>query len=205
MIMETHWIDIILKGGYTMVALFICSTISLTIIIERIIMLRASRVIPRSLIKSLEKQINAQETLPILKSNNSVTSRLLLSCLDHTYLTKEQNKEAIERLGRQEVNNLESGLSILEIIAMISPLLGLLGTVLGLLDVFNVISIEGVSEVRIFSGGISKALITTIAGLAIAIPTLIAHGLFRRKILNFTLIMESCVMTLMSKIYQEKT
>ena len=89
--------------------------------------------------------------------------------------------ETMNSMGRRQLSYLERGLIVLEIIAGVSPLLGLLGTVLGIVTVFGAISMSGVGNPQVLSAGISKALITTVAGLTIAIPALACHGLLSRR------------------------
>jgi len=91
-------------------------------------------------------------------------------------------KESIEDVGRHVVLDLERFMNTLGTIAVISPLLGLLGTVFGMIKVFNAITIHGVGNAGVLSGGISEALITTAAGLSVAIPTLIFSRYFHGKI-----------------------
>lgn len=99
-------------------------------------------------------------------------------------------KESIEETGRQVVHELERYLNSLGTIAAVTPLLGLLGTVIGMIEVFTVIMSHGVGNPGILAGGISKALITTAAGLSVAIPTLIFSRYFRGKVDMLVLKME---------------
>ena len=105
-------------------------------------------------------------------------------------LSAGQVKELIEDQGRQEVRHLERGLTVLETIAVASPLLGLLGTVLGMIQVFNVIQEQGIGQASALSGGISEALVTTVTGLFIGIPVLIFYNIFTKRAENFVLDIE---------------
>jgi biopolymer transport protein ExbB len=109
-------------------------------------------------------------------------------------------KELILDQGRQEIRTLERGLVALETVAAISPLLGLFGTVLGILKVFNVITRMGVGQATALSGGISEALITTIVGLAIAIPAVVAYNYLSSRAENLVLDIEKHTTELMRKI-----
>ena len=100
-------------------------------------------------------------------------------------------KEAIEDTGRHVVHDLERYLNTLGTVAAITPLLGLLGTVLGIMRVFAVITSQGTGNAQALAGGIAEALITTAAGLAIAIPTLIIYRYFRGKIDELVVRMEA--------------
>ncbi|MDQ6973684.1 MAG: MotA/TolQ/ExbB proton channel family protein, partial [Mariprofundaceae bacterium] len=99
-------------------------------------------------------------------------------------------KEILEEVGRQEVAHLDRYIGILGVIAAISPLLGLLGTVMGMIEVFQVISIEGVGKADVLAGGISKALNTTAAGLSVAIPALVAYRIFESRVGSFVIEIE---------------
>jgi len=99
-------------------------------------------------------------------------------------------KEILEEVGRQEVAHLERFVGVLALIAAISPLLGLLGTVIGMIEVFQVISVEGVGKADVLAAGISKALNTTAAGMAIAIPTLVAYRYFEAKVNQYVIDIE---------------
>jgi biopolymer transport protein ExbB len=116
-------------------------------------------------------------------------------------LSREEKVLDIQATGRQEARSLERMLIVLEVITAITPLLGLLGTVLGMSQVFDVISEVGLGQTKAFSGGIAQALRTTIVGLGVAIPSLIAYSSFDRKVDNLILEMEKYSMLLLNKLY----
>jgi biopolymer transport protein ExbB len=124
--------------------------------------------------------------------------------LDNSDLERYEIKEVIEDQGRQEVRQLERGLTILETIAVISPLMGLLGTVLGMIKVFGVIKEQGIGQAAALSGGISEALITTVTGLFIGIFTLIFYNYFTKKAESFVLDIEKYCNFLIHKIHSFK-
>ncbi|MBI1882989.1 MAG: MotA/TolQ/ExbB proton channel family protein [Chlamydiae bacterium] len=210
---QNHFIEILLSGGWTMIPLLGCSILSLAVILERAFSLRKNNVVPSFLITLVENSKTPEEIERILKaggrrpsrdlSKNNPTGRLTDLGLSQKNLSKEENEKAVELAGRIEARHLESGFLVLEMIAVVAPLLGLLGTVLGMFDVFAVISTKGIGLAKEFSGGISKALVTTIAGLVIAIPTLIAHTFFTKKVENMVLDMETCIGITLAKIYHE--
>lgn len=103
--------------------------------------------------------------------------------------------------GRQAAAVLARGLIVLEVVAAIAPLLGLLGTVLGMVDVFNEITAEGLGQPGQLSSGIKEALYTTVAGLCIGIPALAAHTYFRHKAETLSLEMERFSVRLLSNLY----
>lgn len=202
--MGKNLMDILVTGGWTMIPLFICSILSLAIILERSFSLRGRKIVPPKVVDLIEKAQAPDDISRGLQSMKpSPVQKLITLALSQRNLPKEENSESIELTGRLETHHLESGLLLLEIIAVVAPLLGLLGTVLGMYDLFIVISQKGTGLAKEFSGGISKALITTIVGLIIAIPTLIAHSFFSRKIEELVLNMETCVKLVFSKLYPE--
>jgi biopolymer transport protein ExbB len=128
-------------------------------------------------------------------------SNIIRRTISNTHLSREEKVLDIQATGRQEARALERMLVVLEIITAITPLLGLLGTVLGMSQVFDVISEVGLGQTKAFSGGIAQALRTTIIGLGVAIPSLIAYSSFDRKVDNLILEMEKHSMSLLNKIY----
>jgi len=128
-------------------------------------------------------------------------SNIIKRTISNTHLSREEKVLDIQATGRQEARALERMLVVLEIITAITPLLGLLGTVLGMSQVFDVISEVGLGQTKAFSGGIAQALRTTIIGLGVAIPSLIAYTSFDRKVDNLILEMEKYSMSLLNKIY----
>ncbi len=202
--MGKNLIDIFLTGGWTMIPLFLCSILSLAIILERFFSLQERKIIPNRVVELIEKNQKPEDiSKELLSKNPSPVEKLIALSLSQKNLSKEQNSESLELAGRLESHRFENGLLLLEIIAVVAPLLGLLGTVLGMYDLFIVISQKGAGLAKEFSGGISKALITTIVGLIIAIPTLIAHSFFSRKIEALVLNMETCLGLVLSKLYPE--
>jgi biopolymer transport protein ExbB len=128
-------------------------------------------------------------------------SNIIRRTISNTHLSREEKVLDIQATGRQEARSLENMLVVLEIITAITPLLGLLGTVLGMSQVFDVISEVGLGQTKAFSGGIAQALRTTIIGLGVAIPSLIAYSSFDRKVDNLILEMEKYSMSLLNKLY----
>ena len=116
---------------------------------------------------------------------------------------RDQVKEAIEHAGKQEATKIQRYHAVLATIAVISPLLGLLGTVTGMINVFEVVSVYGVGHPAEMAKGISQALITTAAGLLVAIPTLVAHNYFQKKAYNYIMDMENTSMELLDILMEE--
>jgi len=186
-------LDFISQGGAVMYILIATSLLSLTIVFERLWSLRSSAVIPVKKIKNIEEAVrngDAEQALALCKNNNTAMSRILWVALKNRGVKRGVMKEILEEVGRQEVAHLERFVGILALVAAIAPLLGLLGTVIGMIEVFRVISVEGVGKADVLAAGISKALNTTAAGMSIAIPTLVAYRFFEAKINRYVVDIE---------------
>ncbi len=186
-------IEFLLRGGVLMAPILFCSVLALGIVIERMFNLRVKRVIRTAELEEVESMIRAKrisEANMILRRSTSAISRILLAAILNHDKERTEIKELIEDAGRQEIPTLERYLGILGSIAGITPLLGLLGTVAGMIRVFDVISKAGVGQPNALAGGISEALITTAAGLTVAIPALVFHGYFVSKVDGLVLEME---------------
>lgn len=176
-----------------MVPIGLCSVMAVAIVVERLIMLRQPRVVSPDVLRQVEHFLRDGETpeaLDLCRRRSTAVTRILHAGIANHRKPKGEIKEIIEDAGRHEVPSLERYLGVLGTIASISPLLGLLGTVTGMIKVFNVIAVQGVGHPGALAGGISEALITTAAGLAVAIPSLVFHNYFVSKADNFIIEME---------------
>lgn len=194
-------LELIKAGGTLMLPILACSVIALTIIVERFIALRRGRVMPDRLVKALrivQHSTAITEDGLIRLSAKSPLGRIIRAGLMNRYLGREIIKESLEDTGRQVVHELERYLNTLGTIASITPLLGLLGTVIGMIEVFNVISAQGTGNTELLADGISKALITTAGGLTVAIPSLLFYRYFRGRVEELVLHMEEEAMHLMA-------
>ncbi len=192
------------KGGIMMIPLFITSVIGLAVIIERLFYLRDKKIINPELVSIIYQVESIQEikrALSSFSSQNAPFINLIRTTINNAHLPKEEMKEMIGDTGRQETRQLERGLVIVETVASISPLLGLLGTVIGMIKVFQVISVEGLGQTQSLSAGISEALLTTVIGLSIAIPALIAYNYFNQKVHDLILQIEKHSAFLFQKIH----
>jgi len=181
------------KGGYVMLPIGLCSIVALAVVIERFISLRHDRFLPRELAEEILNGLHrgqVAEVMTLCYGNDDAVARVVKAGLDQMEEDREEIRDVMQAVGKREASNLEQHLGILATIASISPLLGLLGTVAGMIRVFNVITVEGVGNAQALSGGISEALITTLAGLTVAIPTLVAHNYFARRVDAMTLELE---------------
>lgn len=176
-----------------MVFLVLTSIVALAFIIERGLALRWANVIPPEIEKTLANCISSAKTDSLqqaCQANPSALSRLLLAALDHLTWDKEENTDALQTQARHEVLQLERGVVVLEIVVGIAPLLGLVGTIHGLIALFGDLGREGLSNNLVVARGIGIALNTTLMGLLIAIPSLIAWSYFNKKIEQLTVEME---------------
>lgn len=195
--------ETITQGGFVMIPLAACSILALWVFVDRAWHLRRDKVV-RSEIVNVIDTIEGPGDVPLARSicerNPGAFSTIVLTALDHRDATRDQMREAVEDQGRQEVARLERGLGILETIAGIAPLLGLLGTVLGMIDVFEVVSRQGAGQAQSLSGGIAEALITTATGLSIGIPSLVGYNWLVGRAERLVLDMEAHTNRLMKKI-----
>ena len=195
------------QGGLVMIPLGICSFLALAIIIEKFIILRKRKLInPEiiSVIKNLTQPEDISLALNVTNSYKASLSRLVKIILENAHQPLEDIKEDVADQSRQEIHSLERGLALLETVAAIAPILGLLGTVLGMIKVFSMISLQGVGDAASLSGGISEALISTAFGLSIGIPTLVFYNYFLHKSQDIILDLENICNDLLRKIRKFK-
>ncbi len=190
-----------------MLPILVCSILALAIILERSWALRQSQVMPDGLLAQVRAWLQQDaldgDRLDALR-NSSQLGRVLAAGLSLHQQTLEERKTAVEDAGRRGAVELERFLAALGTIAMISPLLGLLGTVWGLIVVFDQIMTTGLGQPSDLAGGIAQALITTAAGLAVAIPAVIFHRFFQRKVAVLVSQMESVAHQLMDVLQQRE-
>lgn len=166
-----------------MYPIILCSIIALSIFIERLLVLRKNAVIPSDLVTDVEERLKKRDimgALDICEKNDSSISKIFLSGLKNSGKGMWLVKEAIEERGGRESVILEKYVGILSTIANLSTLLGLLGTVSGMIKTFKVVS-QGGGNPSLLAGGIAEALITTAAGLCVAIPVLVGYRILKDK------------------------
>jgi len=177
--------EIIQAGGPVMWPIIACSIGAAAIILERLWTLQEKRVIPRELTDKVWKLVETRTLTDrhiTALENNSPLGRVLAAGLQNRDRGRDIMKEVVEDTGRHVVHELERFLNTLGTIAAITPLLGLLGTVTGMISAFEAITTQGVGDARVLSGGIGEALITTAAGLIVAIPALIGYRYLRGQV-----------------------
>lgn len=197
-------IEILQAGGWLMLPILLCSVIAVAIIIERLWTLQRRRVLPRDLAMRVwewarDRQLD-QKHLTVLAANSPM-GRILAAGLANRHQSREVLKEIVQDTGRHVVHELERYLNSLGTIAAITPLLGLLGTVIGMVKVFTAITTAGVGNPGVLAGGISEALITTAAGLSVAIPSLIAYRYLRGRVDALVVEMEKEAMKLIDALH----
>lgn len=176
--------EMLQKGGFMLYPLLVTSVIGLAVFIERALYLRRRRIIRNDILNTVDQIRQPEDTEKALfafKGQEGPFLNIIRAGLERSQLPREEIRESIEDQGRQETRNLERGLVILETIAGTAPLMGLMGTVLGMIKVFKVISEQGLGQTQALSSGISEALVTTVIGLAVAIPALVAYNYFTHK------------------------
>lgn len=191
------------KGGIIMYPLLLASIIALAIVIEKSLSMRRKRiVIPEitSILDNIKSKEDIGLAVSMCEKHKGPFANIIRAGLENRDLPRDEIKEILMDNGKQEVHKIGKGLPLLETIGGIAPLLGLLGTVIGILKVFNVIQMMGVGQAPAMAGGISEALITTIAGLSIGIPAVVAYNYFMSKSDNLILEMEKYSSKLLSKI-----
>lgn len=197
-------LEIIKAGGWLMAPILLCSLLSLAIFCERLWALRRERIVPKGLVGQVwqwhQKDSLDNRNLETLR-NHSPLGRVLVAGLRNRHLDRAAVREGIEDAGRHVVHELERYLNTLGTIAAISPLLGLLGTVIGMIRVFIAITAAGVGDPGVLASGISEALITTAAGLSVAIPSLIFYRYLKGKVETLVVGMEEQAITLMDAMY----
>lgn len=185
--------EYLVKGGVLMIPILACSIIALAVFFERAWNLREAKNIPVNLIRRLEEQVRRgqiEEAMAFCRRNRSPMGRVIMAALKNAGLGREAVKEAVQEVGRREAAYLERYVGVLGTVANVAPLLGLLGTVSGMIKAFTVISVQGVGNPGSLAGGISEALITTAAGLTVAIPAFVAYRYFLGKVDGLVLELE---------------
>jgi len=177
--------EIVRAGGWMMGPIILFSIIAVAIILERLWTLQDRRVLPPDLTKRVWQLIEANQVsdqvIEALRQNSPL-GKVLAAGLANRHRSREALMERLEDTGRHVVHELERFINTLGTIAGVSPLLGLLGTVGGIIKAFNAITAGGMGDPRMLSGGIAQALVTTAAGLIVAIPALIGYRYLRGRV-----------------------
>ncbi len=186
-------LELLQSGGWLMVPITLCSVVAVAICIERAWSLQAGRVAPAGLLDQVVAEAGKgggeiARLKPLCEA--SCLGRIMLAGLVNAQQGRETMKEAMAGAAAGVVHDLERYLTALGTVASISPLLGLLGTVVGMIRVFRTLVEDGAGNAGVLAGGISEALVTTAAGLCVAIPALIFHRYLLRKVDDLVVTME---------------
>lgn len=190
-----------------MLPIIACSVLAMAIVVERFWALREARVTPPRLVRQIwqwEQQGELDNERIRALRRGSPLGRVLAAGVLNRRSSRQIMKESIEDTGRHVTLELERFINTLGTIAAISPLLGLLGTVLGMIEVFNVITATGVGDPGQLAGGISQALVTTAAGITVAVPSLIFYRYFRGRVEALVIEMEQESLKLVEIMHGER-
>lgn len=199
-------LELLIAGGWVMWPILACSAIAIAIVLERFWSLRRQTVLPENLGDEVRAWATSSRLDPAHIQQlrmNSPLGELLASALDVRHRPREQIKERVEDVGRHVMHQMERFLNTLGTIAAVSPLLGLLGTVFGMIRMFLGILTHGVGDANQLAGGIGEALITTAAGLCVAIPALMFYRYFRGRIAAYVVEMEKQAIALLDAMDTE--
>jgi len=178
--------DFLSAGGFFMSLLALTSVLAVMAITYKFLTLRRPRILPPLLEREIERidEHFANGTVdslnPELSAGRSTLARLCAVAMRDGARSQSEVQDAVQSSAREEIVKLNSGLSILDVVITIAPMLGLLGTASGLVVVFG--SIGETPDQGLIARGIARALSTTIVGLAIAVPAVVAHSFFNRKV-----------------------
>lgn len=185
--------ELVRSGGWLMLPIILCSIIAIAIIFERFWSLNPNRIAPKNVLADVWEKIKNNKldasTLRDLRQSSPL-GQILAAGLVNSKSGRSIMTESIEQAASHVIHDLERYLNTLGTVAAITPLLGLLGTVFGMIKVFGEIMIQGTGNANVLAGGISQALVTTAAGLCVAIPSLMFYRMFTRRISSLVVELE---------------
>lgn len=199
--------EIFLAGGILMWPILACSLIVIAISAERYWTLNPAKIAPKTLLAQVwswikNNQLDATKLRELKQS--SPLGQILAAGLSNSKHGREVMKDSVQEAASQVIHELERYVSVLGTVANIAPLLGLLGTVLGMIEVFNAIMMQGSGSTGALAGGISVALYTTVGGLVVAIPATISHKFFQRRIDSIVVTMEEEAIKLVDALHSDR-
>lgn len=200
-------LDIIAAGGWLMLPIVLCSIAVIAISVERYWTLNPTKIAPRHLLAEVwgwikNNQLDSAK-LKELKGSCELGS-ILAAGLSNSRHGREIMKDSIEEAANQVIHQLERYIGALGTIAAVAPLLGLLGTVFGMIEVFTEINAQGTGNTAKLAGGISQALVTTAAGLSVAIPAMMSHRYFVRRVDGIVVAMEQEAIKLVDALHSDR-
>lgn len=196
-----------MSGGWLMLPIIACSIITLAISVERLLALRVAKVAPPQLLGEVWGWIkhNQLDTNKLRELKQSSPLGLLLAAgIANAKHGRAVMKESLEETAAVVVYGMERYLNALGTVALVAPMLGLIGAVLGIIDVFNDIRFHGTGDPNALAGGISEALITTAAGLIVAVPATIMHRFFNGRITTLVLMLEQEALKLVDALQGDR-
>jgi len=200
-------LEIVFAGGVLMLPIILCSVAVIAISIERFWTLNPEKIAPKTQLGQVWSWIRDNELdSERLKSlrRSSQLGRILAAGLSNSRHGRDVMKDSIQEAASQVVHELERFIGALGTIAAVSPLVGLLGTVVGMIKVFTALNLEGTGNASVLAGGISEALITTAAGLCVAIPAMMAHRFFVRRVDTLVVTMEQEAVKLVDALHSDR-
>lgn len=190
-------LELFAKGGFLMWPLLACSVLALAIVLAKLYFFfqiqRGADDLNKDVLE-LARQQKFSEAIVVCQRSNSPLARVFVAILHLQGRSREYIKTIASEVASREAAPLEHFMGLLSTIATISPLLGLLGTVLGMIEAFTVIAAQGVGTPATLGGGISQALVTTAAGLTVAIPVILAHRYLSGRINRISVSMEEYIL-----------
>ncbi len=199
--------EIVFAGGILMLPIILCSIAVIAISVERFWTLNPTKIAPKSQLGQVwtwirDNELDSDRLKQLRRS--SQLGKILAAGLSNSRQGRDVMKDSIEEAASQVVHDLERFVGALGTIAAIAPLLGLLGTVIGMIKVFTALNLEGTGNATVLAGGISEALITTAAGLTVAIPAMIAHRFFVRRVDSLVVAMEQESVKLVDALHGDR-
>ena len=196
-------VDLFYRGGPLMYPILLCSVIAWAIFLDRIIAFYKVKRSTAKLQRQIEDHLTAERTteaIELCRGQQSPLAKILYVVLKKSGASRSDLKMLADEVGEREAITLERYLGLLGTIANITPLLGLLGTVLGMIEAFKMLAVAGGANSFALGGGISEALITTAAGLTVAVPTVLLHRYLSSRSQRLVLNLEEATMKIIDKI-----
>ena len=199
--------QVLAAGGWVMPFIVVCSVLALAICIERHFALNKQRSAPPHLLATVWQQLRGEgldaQKLKALRQGSPLGA-ILAAGLANRHQGREVMRESIREAASHVIHSLERYLNALGTIAAITPLMGLLGTVVGMISVFTEITTHGTGNANALAGGISEALLTTAAGLAVAIPALVMHRHYMARIESIVVDLEREAIKLVDALHSNQ-
>jgi len=199
--------QVLSAGGWVMPFIVLCSIIALAICIERQFALNRKKIAPPHLLATVWQQLRGEgldaQRLKSLRQGSPLGA-ILAAGLANRHQGRDVMRESIQEAASHVIHQLERYLNTLGTVAAVTPLMGLLGTVLGMISVFTEITTYGTGNAGALAGGISEALITTAAGLAVAIPSLVMHRYYTSRIESIVVDLEREAIKLVDAIHSNQ-